>query len=164
MPVTYGSASVRTEFCSFLLPVSVPSPFTFFNRISRWCVSITVLVVFGNGFCFISDAQTAHFSGAQSIVPTSNLNQPIGVAIDGGGNIYITDSWNGRVLKETLSGGSYTESTVATVPVVATGAIVTSGIAVDEAAMFILEIRIPGRCLKRRHPTAAIPRALSPVG
>ena len=34
------------------------------------------------------------------------------MAVDGSGNVYIADSGNNRVLKETLSGGSYTESTV----------------------------------------------------
>jgi hypothetical protein len=34
------------------------------------------------------------------------------VAVDANGNVYIADSGNGRVLKETLSGNSYTESVV----------------------------------------------------
>ena len=50
----------------------------------------------------------------QSTIPTSALSSPEGIALDSGGNIYIADSGNGRVLKETPSAGSYTESTVAT--------------------------------------------------
>jgi sugar lactone lactonase YvrE len=60
-------------------------------------------------------AQTAqaHFSGGQSTVPTSKLIYPGGVAVDARDNLYIADTGNGRVLKETLSGSLYTESTVA---------------------------------------------------
>ena len=57
-------------------------------------------------------AQTAHFSGAQGTVPTSKLNAPHGVAVDGSGNVYIADTGSSRLLKETFSGGFYTESTI----------------------------------------------------
>jgi uncharacterized protein YwbE len=61
-------------------------------------------------------AQTAHFTWAQSVIAnsaTNGLNHPLGVAVDGSGNVYIADSYNNRVLKETLSAGSYTQSVVA---------------------------------------------------
>ena len=46
----------------------------------------------------------------------SGLNRPDGVAVDGSGNVYIADTDNNRVLKETpWSEGSYTQSTVAAV-------------------------------------------------
>ena len=48
----------------------------------------------------------------RSRCPCSGLNVPEGVAVDGSGNVYIADTGNNRVLKETLSGGSYTQSTV----------------------------------------------------
>ena len=48
----------------------------------------------------------------ESSVPTSSLNNPFGVAVDGSGNVYIADTYNLRVLMETLSAGSYTESVV----------------------------------------------------
>jgi sugar lactone lactonase YvrE len=38
---------------------------------------------------------------------------PYAVAVDGSGNVYIADSGNSRVLMETLSAGSYTQSIVA---------------------------------------------------
>jgi NHL repeat len=57
-------------------------------------------------------AQTAEFSWVQSTVGTG-LSIDHGVAVDGSGNVYIADSGNHRVLKETLSGGAYTQSTVA---------------------------------------------------
>jgi streptogramin lyase len=56
-----------------------------------------------------TSAQTAHFSGAQSTV-TSNLSGPWGVAVDRGGNVYIADEGNFRVLKETPTLYGYTES------------------------------------------------------
>jgi len=56
-------------------------------------------------------AQTAHFAWAQTVV-ASGLNYPTGVAVDGSGNIYIADTSNRQVLKETLSAGSYNQSVV----------------------------------------------------
>ena len=53
--------------------------------------------------------------GTQSVIANSTnngLNFPSGVAVDGTGNIYIVDQTNNQVLKETLSGGIYTQSTV----------------------------------------------------
>ena len=52
--------------------------------------------------------------GAESAVSSSALTSPSGVAVDASGNIYIADSGNNRILKETLSAGSYTESAVPT--------------------------------------------------
>ena len=39
------------------------------------------------------------------ILSISSLNYPTGVAVDGSGNVYIADTNNSRVLKETLSAG-----------------------------------------------------------
>ncbi|MGB8259910.1 MAG: Ig-like domain repeat protein [Terracidiphilus sp.] len=41
------------------------------------------------------------------------ISYPLGVAADGQGNVYISDSTNARVLKETFSGGNYTQTVVA---------------------------------------------------
>jgi len=70
--------------------------------------------------------QVIFLPGAESTVPTSALSYPSGVAVDGSGNVYIVDSGNNRVLKETLSAGSYTESTVPT-----SALSYPSGVAVD---------------------------------
>ena len=76
---------------------------------------------------FVSAAagQTAHFTSVESVVPTSTLNGPNGVAIDGNGNIYIADTNNNRILKETRTQNGYEESTIGS------GWILPEGIAVD---------------------------------
>lgn len=55
----------------------------------------------------------------------SGLTEPVGVAVDGGGNVYISDGASGRVLKETLSGGGYTQT------VISSSIIAPDGVAVD---------------------------------
>jgi hypothetical protein len=56
--------------------------------------------------------QVNFLPGAQSTVLATGLSDPTGVAVDGGGNVYLVDAGNNRVLKETLSAGAYSESTV----------------------------------------------------
>jgi sugar lactone lactonase YvrE len=60
----------------------------------------------------IAHAQSASLLGFQNNVPTTALDHPNGVAVDANGNIYLADSLNNRVLKETFSAGTYTESTI----------------------------------------------------
>jgi DNA-binding beta-propeller fold protein YncE len=60
----------------------------------------------------IASAQTAHFSGVQSTVASGGMT-PAAVAVDANGNVYIADTGNDRVLKETPTGGGYTQSVVA---------------------------------------------------
>jgi sugar lactone lactonase YvrE len=57
-------------------------------------------------------AQTAHFSYAQTTV-ASGFTTASAVATDADGNVYIADSGNSEVVKETFSGGKYTQSVVA---------------------------------------------------
>jgi sugar lactone lactonase YvrE len=71
-------------------------------------------------------AQLNFLPGAETAIPTSALSGPSGVAVDGNGNVYIADSVNNRVLKETLLSGSYTES-----PVPTSALNYPSGVAVD---------------------------------
>ena len=57
---------------------------------------------------------TAQFSVAQIPVPTGSLSYPYRVAVDAAGSLYISDTQNNRVLKETLApNGGYTETVVA---------------------------------------------------
>jgi hypothetical protein len=46
---------------------------------------------------------TAQFSVAQIPVPTGSLSYPYRVAVDAAGSLYISDTQNNRVLKETLA-------------------------------------------------------------
>jgi DNA-binding beta-propeller fold protein YncE len=79
--------------------------------------------------------QLAFLPGSESIVPTSSLWQPSGIAVDGSGNVYVADMGNNRVLEETLSLGSYTESTVSSSALAS-----PSGVAVDGAGnVYILD-------------------------
>jgi sugar lactone lactonase YvrE len=52
-------------------------------------------------------AQTAHYSGAQSTLP-SNATYPFGVAVDAGGNVWVVDNFSGVATEVTPSGASYT--------------------------------------------------------
>jgi len=62
--------------------------------------------VYGSGL----GAQAAFLPGTKSLIHSSTLNYPTGVAVDAFGNTYIADTYNHRVLKESPSA---VESTVA---------------------------------------------------
>jgi sugar lactone lactonase YvrE len=66
--------------------------------------------VTGNG----SGPQLNFLPGTQSMVASTGLYNPDGVAVDGYGNVYIADSSNKRILKQTLSGASYIQSVLPT--------------------------------------------------
>jgi predicted outer membrane repeat protein len=71
--------------------------------------------------------QLAFSPGTQSTVLPSLAVNPAQIAIDGSGSIYIADTANNQVLKETASGGTYTQSTVGS------GLSSPAGVAVDAA-------------------------------
>lgn len=76
-----------------------------------------LLVAAGVAVCPVARAgylPTAHFTAGESTLPTSGLNFPQGVAVDNAGNLYVADVINNRVVKETLSGGTYSQSTIPT--------------------------------------------------
>jgi sugar lactone lactonase YvrE len=56
----------------------------------------------------------AFLPGTQGPLQTSPLQNPQGLAVDGAGDVYVVDSGNARILKETPANGNYTESTVTT--------------------------------------------------
>ena len=57
--------------------------------------------------------QVAFSPSVQStVLPLIIQSNPGGIAVDGSGNLYIADYDNNEVLKESLSGGKYTESTI----------------------------------------------------
>ncbi len=86
------------------------------------CVGLSTIVA----VCPVAYAQAINLIDVQVPIPTSTLSSPYGVAVDGSGNVYIADTGNNRVIKETLSGTTYTESTV-----VATGLSSPNSVAVD---------------------------------
>jgi sugar lactone lactonase YvrE len=53
-------------------------------------------------------AQSITFAGVQITVPSSGLNHPSGVAVDGAGDVFIADEPNSRVVRVTPSGAQST--------------------------------------------------------
>ena len=53
------------------------------------------------------------FTPGNLTVEVSSLGRPDGVAVDGSGSLYIADSETGNVYKETVSGGAYSQSRIA---------------------------------------------------
>ena len=49
------------------------------------------------------EAQTAHFGSQITLFSSSVVSAPSDVKVDGSGNVYIADSLNNQVLKETLA-------------------------------------------------------------
>jgi sugar lactone lactonase YvrE len=52
----------------------------------------------------------------ESTIASTGLYDPNGVAVDGRGNVYIADSANNRILKETLSRNNFAQSVIPTSP------------------------------------------------
>ncbi len=70
----------------------------------RWMASFAVGLIAAAGFVSGAGAQTAQFSFAQGAIAnggglSQGLDQPISIAVDGSGNVYIADTVNNRVLK-----------------------------------------------------------------
>ena len=60
----------------------------------------------------IARAQAVHFAGVESVVASTNLSNPVQVAVDTAGNVFVLDAGSSRVLKEVPSAGGYQESVV----------------------------------------------------
>jgi sugar lactone lactonase YvrE len=72
-----------------------------------------------------SGPQVNFLPSTESTIPASGISGPNGIAADAAGNIYLVDSNNGRVLKETLNTGAFTQSTIVS------GLDYPTGVAVD---------------------------------
>jgi sugar lactone lactonase YvrE len=111
-----------------MLPLPAVRPLSVL-RFLQSARSAGLLLASGVAFCSLARADTAptaHFVSGASVLPTGALSAPGGVAVDASGSVYIADTGNNWVLKETLSKGSYTESTVAS-----SGLNEPGGVAVD---------------------------------
>jgi sugar lactone lactonase YvrE len=95
--------------------------------------------VYGTGI----GPQVAFPPGALTTIAGSGLDSPTGVAVDGSGNVYVTDSSNSRILKETLSGGSYTETVL-----LSSGLDHPAGLAIDGAGNLYIVDALNRRILK----------------
>jgi streptogramin lyase len=77
---------------------------------------IATAYIYGTG----TGPQVTFLPGTQSTFASASapwdLSYPTAVAADAGGNVYIADYSNNAVYKETLSGGSYTQSTIYSSP------------------------------------------------
>ena len=95
---------------------------------STWRHTVCITSLFLMTLCPAAHAFVtgADFNGVESRIESKNLESPLGVAVDGNGNVYIAQS--SGVLKETLSldRSGYSESVVAR-----TQGIRPAGIAVD---------------------------------
>jgi len=58
--------------------------------------------------------QANFLPGTESVLPISGPIIPLGMAVDGTGNLYIAEIQDNVILKETLSGGTYTTSIIPT--------------------------------------------------
>jgi hypothetical protein len=92
-----------------LIPPLIAAPFTSISLHAAFLMRLAS-ALFALFTVSLASAQTAHFSGVQSTLG-SGMSLPNGMAIDGSGNVYINDSGNQQVLKETISpGGLYPDS------------------------------------------------------
>jgi sugar lactone lactonase YvrE len=78
------------------------------SDVSGNLLATTLLQGTGNG------PQAVFLPGVESQIPTSGVDGPGSACVDPSGNVFIADTNNNRILKETLSGGSYTETVVPT--------------------------------------------------
>ena len=87
-----------------------------------------LLVAMGVALCSMGNAQTAHFTGAVHALG-SGFNQPGGVAVDGEGNVFVTDFGNNAVYEIVAVNGSIPASP--TIRTLASGFVAPTNVAVD---------------------------------
>ncbi len=92
----------------------------------------------------VAGAGTAGFSGDGGAAAVAELDDPLGVALDGAGNLYITDSDNNRIRRVDASGNISTIAGTGTAgfsgdvgPAIAAELNNPQGIAVDSASRYI---------------------------
>ena len=81
------------------------------NQAARWFMGACLFILLA--YSRTLPSQVTAPKGPEDTADSA-FYAPYAVAVDCSGNIYVADTKNQRVLKETLSGGSYTQSTVGT--------------------------------------------------
>jgi len=78
-----------------------------------WLPSVYgVLTVMLGGSWTSVHAQTAHFAGVETTIAQGAVSSPGQTAIDTSGNIYVTDTGNNRIVKESPANGGYQQTVV----------------------------------------------------
>src|SRR5581483_9179913 len=93
-------------------------------------VFVTLLVA-----SLLAGAQSVHFAGVETVVASSGLANPVQVATDAGGDVFILGAGSSRLLKEAPLSGGYQESVVSSTTMNS-----PTGIAVDSAGhLFVVD-------------------------
>jgi sugar lactone lactonase YvrE len=139
---TIGSTYTSSQICTVNYSFTPTAPGVRQGAIALYNNAATPVleaVVYLNGIG--TGPLVAFAPGLQSTV-NSSLYIPSSVVVDGGGNLYIADSSNNRVVKETPSGGSYTQT------IVGSGLNYPLGVAVDVLGNLYIADTYNNRILK----------------
>jgi hypothetical protein len=96
-----------------------------FRSAAAWVYGLSLLLLISAFFCSVAVAQTAHFSGAVTIMAGAYA-EPYGVAVDGSGDVFVANLGYGTV--QEIPAGCTASACIVTV---ASGLYVPEGIAVD---------------------------------
>jgi hypothetical protein len=84
-----GTSAVFQEFGGIVTDANGNVYFEAGHTVMRLDLNDVLTLVAGNG--------TPGFSGDGGLATSAQLNEPLGIAIDGAGNLYIADSGNARI-------------------------------------------------------------------
>ena len=78
--------------------------------------SYTITAAYGGDANFMPSTSNFDPASTQNVVPTNGLSDNLGLAVDGSGNVFITDSFNNRVVEVTPAGVQTTVVSTVTSP------------------------------------------------
>ena len=78
--------------------------------------SYSITAAYGGDANFMPSTSNFDPASTQNVVPTSGLSDNLGLAVDGSGNVFITDSFNNRVVEVTPAGVQTTVVSTVTSP------------------------------------------------